>query len=79
MADLRPRHHLDTLGLLCPMPIIKLSQLVKTVESGATIKLLSDDRGILEDLPAWCRSHGHELISLSETAPGEYLGLVRRK
>ena len=43
-----------------------------------TVEILSDDIGILEDLPAWCRSHGHTLVDLSEAGLGEYRGLVRK-
>lgn len=55
---------LDTLGLLCPLPIIKTAQKLKTVEIGAELIVLSDDAGIVEDMPAWCKSSGNELVSL---------------
>lgn len=55
---------LDTLGLLCPLPIIKTAQRMKTVEIGAELVVLSDDAGIVEDMPAWCKSSGNELVSL---------------
>ena len=75
----RPMETLDTFGLLCPIPIIKTAERVKVMETGAVLAVLSDDRGIVEDLPAWCNSHGHELLSLEEEAPGEFRGLIRKK
>ena len=52
---------------------------IKTLHPGGALAVVSDDVGILEDLPAWCRGQGHELLELKEIAPGEYRGLVRKK
>ena len=67
---------LDTRGLFCPMPIIKLAELVKTLKPGARVEILSDDLGIQEDLPAWCKSHGHSLVGLGEDQRGDFVGTV---
>lgn len=61
------------------MPIIRLAAAMGELEPGNTVELCSDDVGILEDLPAWCKSHGHTLIDLTEGPPGEYRGLVRKE
>jgi len=67
---------LDTRGLFCPMPIIKLAELVKTLKPGARVEILSDDPGIQEDLPAWCKSHGHGLVGLEEDERGDFAGTL---
>ena len=61
------------------MPIIRLAERIRELEPGDTLAVLSDDAGILEDLPAWCKSHGHTLVELEEVSPGEYRGLVSKK
>jgi tRNA 2-thiouridine synthesizing protein A len=53
---------LDCLGLMCPAPIVKLSKKMKQMESGKILELLADDEGALEDVPAWCRKMGNELL-----------------
>ncbi len=53
---------LDCLGLMCPAPIVKLSKKIKQMESGKILELLADDEGALEDVPAWCRKTGNELL-----------------
>ena len=78
MAAVEPAHSLDTCGLLCPMPIIRLSAKIKEMGTGETVEILSDDMGILEDLPAWCAGHGHNLLKLEENDAGEYRGLVTK-
>jgi tRNA 2-thiouridine synthesizing protein A len=51
---------LDTVGLYCPIPIIRTGEAMRGMRRGERLEILSDDRVILIDLPAWCRAHGHE-------------------
>lgn len=55
---------LDLKGLLCPIPVVKLAQAVKTVQVGDVIEATATDPGVLADIPAWCRSTGQELVSI---------------
>ncbi|UCE73870.1 MAG: sulfurtransferase TusA family protein [Methanomassiliicoccales archaeon] len=57
---------LDCRGLSCPMPIVKLAQKIKELSSGQVLKLLVDDVGAKEDVPAWCRRTGNELMGMEE-------------
>ncbi len=68
---------LDCLGLLCPAPIVKLSKKVKKMESGKILELIADDEGALEDVPAWCRKTGNELVE-SKTENGVYKFYVKK-
>ena len=58
--------HLDTLGLFCPMPIIKTSKKIKQLVIGQVLQVVSDDEGIKKDMPAWCQTTGHEMVGLEE-------------
>jgi tRNA 2-thiouridine synthesizing protein A len=51
---------LDTVGLYCPIPIVRTGEAMRGMQRGQRLEILSDDRVILIDLPAWCRAHGHE-------------------
>lgn len=57
---------LDTMGLYCPLPVVKTAERIKEMREGQVLEVISDDGGIQADLPAWCAGYGHE-----------YLGLVR--
>ena len=61
---------LDTLGLFCPMPIIKTSKKIKELTVGQVLEVVSDDEGIKKDMPAWCETTGHEFLGLEEDAVG---------
>lgn len=57
---------LETLGLFCPMPIIKTSKKIKELAVGQVLEVVSDDEGIKKDMPAWCETTGHEFLGLEE-------------
>lgn len=67
----------DAVGLFCPVPIIRTAEAIRTVGEGQVLEVLSDDRVILIDLPAWCRSTGHEY--LGSRLDGEEYHLFVRK
>ena len=55
-------HQLDARGLLCPMPVIRTQQKVATLAPGDVLEVIATDPGVLQDIPAWCRVHGHDLL-----------------
>lgn len=57
---------LDCYGLLCPMPIIQTAKKIKEMNVGEVLEVISTDKGIKEDMPAWCRQTGQEYIGLEE-------------
>ena len=57
---------LDTSRLLCPMPVIRTQDKIKTLQSGDILEVTCTDPGALNDIPAWCRINGHEVLSTVE-------------
>jgi tRNA 2-thiouridine synthesizing protein A len=51
-------------GLLCPIPIVKVSQAIKNMEVGGILEATATDPGVLADIPAWTKSTGNELVSI---------------
>jgi len=62
----KPSRTLDAYGLLCPVPIIKTAAAIRDMSAGEVLEVLADDPQILEDMPAWCASHGHGLLETFE-------------
>ncbi len=54
---------LDAKGLACPMPIVKTKKAISELESGQVLEIHTTDKGAKNDLAAWARSGGHELIN----------------
>jgi tRNA 2-thiouridine synthesizing protein A len=63
---------LDAKGLMCPMPIVKLAKKMKELPVGAVLELIADDVGSKEDVPAWCKRTGNELVSQKEEGGAFY-------
>ena len=59
-------HTLDATRLMCPMPVIKLSQKIDELSIGDKIEISATDPGVKHDIPAWCRVHGHRVLSVEE-------------
>jgi len=57
---------IDVRNLLCPLPVIRTQDTVATLQSGDSVRVLCTDPGVLHDIPAWCRVHGHEVCEINE-------------
>jgi len=57
---------LDASRLMCPMPVIRTQDRIAELEVGDTLEVMCTDPGALNDIPAWCRINGHEVISSKE-------------
>jgi tRNA 2-thiouridine synthesizing protein A len=68
---------LDTVGLYCPVPILKTAARIVSMDPGQVLEVLSDDRVILLDMPAWCLSTGHSYLGFREE-PGEWRLFVKK-
>ncbi len=69
---------LDCTGLLCPMPVIKVSKEIKSLEPGQVLKMIATDPGSMKDMEAWARQTGNELLD-SRKGETNYIFYIRRK
>lgn len=53
---------LNARRLLCPLPVIRTQDKVKTMNKGAILQVICTDPGVMQDIPAWCRINGHKVI-----------------
>lgn len=68
---------LDTLGMQCPVPIVKTAKKMKELTAGQVLKIKSDDDGFKADIVAWCDSTGNEFLGLEEEG-GAIIGYVKK-
>ena len=57
---------LDARHLLCPLPVIRTQDRVADMQTGDTLRVVSTDHGVVNDIPAWCRINGHEVLTIDE-------------
>jgi len=62
--EIKPDVKLNLEGLLCPIPIVKVSQAIKNLPVGGVMEATATDPGVLADIPAWTKSTGNELLSM---------------
>jgi len=73
MAD----QELDTRGLNCPLPILKVKKALNGMRSGQTLHVLSTDRGSVLDFKAFAEQTGNALLESTE-ANGEFSFLIKK-
>ena len=54
---------LDAKGLLCPMPIVKLTKLMREMESEPVVLLEATDPGAIPDVAAWSKNTGNPVVA----------------
>ncbi|WP_329130968.1 cysteine desulfurase/sulfurtransferase TusA family protein [Streptomyces sp. NBC_01476] len=52
----------DSLGKLCPIPVIDLARVIGDVPVGGLVTVLSDDEAARLDIPAWCAMRDQEYV-----------------
>ncbi|SHG25739.1 sulfurtransferase TusA family protein [Cognatishimia maritima] len=63
---------IDALGLLCPLPVLKLRKRMMPLGGGERIILIADDPASIVDVPHFCNEQGHRLIERKEHAGAIY-------
>lgn len=53
---------LDAKGLACPMPIVKTKKMIDELQTGQVLEVHATAKGAKNDLTAWARRTGHELL-----------------
>jgi tRNA 2-thiouridine synthesizing protein A len=55
----------DARNLLCPLPVIRTQDAIASCQPGDELQVLSTDPGVVHDIPAWCRVHGHTVCNIA--------------
>ncbi len=62
MTDYNTDSHLDCSGLNCPLPVLKTKKAMDDLTSGQVLKMVSTDPGSVNDIAAWVKRTGNELL-----------------
>ncbi len=61
-----PGLHLDTCGLQCPGPILKLKNSAATLQPGQVIEVKATDPAFASDVQSWARMTGNTLLDIQQ-------------
>ena len=68
---------LDLRGLMCPLPMVRVSQNINKVPVGGIIRAVATDPGSLADIPSWARTTGNEVLK-TERDGKDIIFMVKR-
>jgi tRNA 2-thiouridine synthesizing protein A len=57
---------LDTRGLKCPLPLLKLKKTIALMAPGKVIRIYATDMGSKRDFHDFCKKTGHNLLEANE-------------
>lgn len=66
----RPNRMLDCVGLYCPVPVIRTKEEMDKLAVGETLEVLADDSAAEEDLKAWAKRTGQQILEIEKTNEG---------
>ena len=69
---------LDARGLFCPMPILKASELLGSLNRGEQLEILADDPAAPSDFVAFAKRTGNPLLA-NEEKDGFYRFVLEHK
>ena len=68
---------LDCTGLQCPGPIMKVNEVMATLEANEVLKVSATDMGFIRDIGTWCQRTGHTLLK-SERKGKENFAYIKK-
>ena len=70
---------LDCIGLYCPLPILKTRQEIDKLAIGEVLEVWADDPAAEEDLKAWAKQTGQEILKIEKTDEGMRFLILKEK
>ena len=75
----RAHQILDCIGLYCPMPILQTREGMDKLDIGEILEVLADDPAAEEDLKAWAKRAGQEILEIEKTDEGMRFLIQKKK
>ncbi|MBC8408682.1 MAG: sulfurtransferase TusA family protein [Rhodobacteraceae bacterium] len=62
MTKYRWDSELDSTGLLCPLPVLKIRKKLKEMQKGDILRVIADDPAAIVDIPHYCHESGDKIL-----------------
>ena len=70
-------HTLDTLGLKCPQPILKVAAMAKNIQPADMLEVLDDCHSFPNDIKAWCDRTNKTLLVCADEGEGKFKAQIQ--
>jgi len=77
--DIKADIELDCCGMVCPEPILKTNMTVKKMETGKVLHMVGTDLGTKNDIVAWAKRTGNELMGTEEIEGKQHYWIKKLK
>ena len=77
MTDYQEDSLMDCSAMNCPLPVLKTKKAIDGMNSGEILKMISTDPGSINDVNAFTKRTGHELLD-SIAEDGDYTFFIRK-
>jgi tRNA 2-thiouridine synthesizing protein A len=68
---------LDTLGLKCPQPILKVATLARQMQPGDIMEIAADCESFPNDIKAWAARTGKTLLFCTDEGGGKFKAQIQ--
>ena len=64
-------HQLDTLGLKCPQPVLKIAEKAPDMKPGDVLEILGNCPTFEKDIRTWCERLGKTFLAVKDEGEGK--------
>ncbi|HYE34410.1 sulfurtransferase TusA family protein [Methylocaldum sp.] len=68
---------IDTSGLMCPLPLLRLKKALQAMEAGQVVRVLATDPASVLDFGVFLEQAGHQMLDRKEET-GVFFYLIRK-
>jgi|TARA_B110000305_G_scaffold239899_1_gene308934 tRNA 2-thiouridine synthesizing protein A len=68
---------LDSTGLLCPLPVLKIRKKLKEMQKGSVLRVIADDPAAIIDIPHYCHESGNKILKQDVSEDGQIYLLMK--
>lgn len=72
------QYKLDTVGQVCPFPLVEAKQAIKGLKAGDELIIDFDCTQATDAIPQWCATDGHEVTDFKETGEASWQITVKK-
>jgi tRNA 2-thiouridine synthesizing protein A len=69
---------IDTRGMACPLPVLRVRKTMRGVAAGAEVLILATDPGAEDDMRAYCATSGSRFLSSATSEDGILRILIQK-
>jgi tRNA 2-thiouridine synthesizing protein A len=77
MTEYKVDKRLDATGMRCPIPVLRASKEIKTMQAGDVLEIVASDGQAPRDFRDFCKEGGHVLL-VNEERDGKYLIVLQK-